>query len=54
VIYFEATYGPRAWHRLSPDIETIKMQGNHAEVVRDPANLARIANHLRTKAQAGR
>lgn len=53
VVYFEAAYGPVAWRRLSSDVRTIQLKGNHSEVVRDSANLATIASHLRTSPQAG-
>jgi oxalate---CoA ligase len=52
VIYFAAEYGSVAWRRISSDIETIKIEGNHAEGIRDPANLAKIAYHLRTRLQS--
>ena len=54
VIYFAAEYGSAAWRRMSSDIETIKIEGDHAGVVRDPASLAKIAYHLRTRLRASK
>ena len=48
VVYFASEYGAAAWRRISSDIVNIKLPGNHSEAVRDPANLATIANYLRT------
>jgi oxalate---CoA ligase len=52
VLYFEAAYGPGAWRRMGSGIETIKLDGDHSEVVRDSANLNKIALHLRTPLQS--
>jgi thioesterase domain-containing protein len=52
VIFFAADYGSRGWRRLCSHIETITMDGNHAQVVRDPTNLASIAQHLKLQLQA--
>ena len=54
VIYFAADYGSSAWRRMCPNIKTIKIDGDHAEVVLDPANLAKIAYHLQNRLQAGK
>lgn len=54
VLYFTAEYGSAGWRQVSSDIETIELVGDHSEVVRDPANLAKIASHLRTRLQAGK
>ena len=54
VIYFAAEYGSVAWRRMSSDIETIKIEADHAGVVRDPASLAKIAYHLRTRLQVSK
>jgi hypothetical protein len=51
VVYFGATFSPSAWRRLSAGIDAIKMKGNHAEVVRDPADLEVIAGCLRSVLQ---
>jgi acyl-CoA synthetase (AMP-forming)/AMP-acid ligase II/acyl carrier protein len=55
VLYFAAAYGSVAWRRLSSRFEMIKIGDDraemgrdpHAEVVRDPANIAMIAYHLK-------
>lgn len=52
VIYFAAEYCSVAWRRMCSDIETIKIEGNHAEAVRDPGNLAKISGHLRNRHKA--
>ena len=49
VIYFAAEYSSTAWRRISPDIETQKIAGNHAEAVRDPDNLTKISEHLQRR-----
>jgi len=52
VIYFAAEYDSAAWRRLGANLETIKIKGDHAAAVRDPANLATIADHMRARLQA--
>jgi len=47
VVFFEADYGPASWRRMSTKIETVALEGNHAEAVRAAENLTRIARHLR-------
>ncbi len=42
VIYYAAEFSPAAWRRISSDIETVQIPGDHGAVVRDPANLAKI------------
>ena len=54
VVYFQAIYGPAAWRRLSPNIQTVKMQGDHAGVVRDDDDLKTIARHLKASSGAAR
>jgi acyl-CoA synthetase (AMP-forming)/AMP-acid ligase II/thioesterase domain-containing protein/acyl carrier protein len=49
VVYFSAQYNSSAWRRLCSRFEAIQIGGGHAEVVRDPAKLAMIADHLKTK-----
>lgn len=49
VIYFAAEYGSVAWRRICSVFDVIKIGGDHAEVVRDPTRLARIAYHLRAR-----
>jgi acyl-CoA synthetase (AMP-forming)/AMP-acid ligase II/thioesterase domain-containing protein/acyl carrier protein len=46
VIYFAAEYGARAWRRLCSDLSVIEMDADHFNVVRDPANLGKIAEYL--------
>ncbi len=47
VVYFSAEYGSAAWGRVSSSIKTVKIEADHAGVVREPDNLAVIARHLR-------
>jgi thioesterase domain-containing protein len=49
VQFFEAAYGSRALRHVSKDIRTVRVGGDHAEVVRDPSNLAMIADHLKAE-----
>jgi thioesterase domain-containing protein len=49
VVYFAAEYGSVAWGRISSGFEIIKIGGDHAEVVRDLANLGKIADRLRVR-----
>ncbi len=39
-IYFESEYGAEPWRRLSPDLEVIKLSGDHGAVVYDPTEIA--------------
>lgn len=43
-IYFEAEYRAEAWRRITPDLETIRLTGDHGSVVYDPSEMAQ---HLR-------
>jgi oxalate---CoA ligase len=45
VLYFSAEHTGMAWRRISPDIKTIELAGDHAAIVTDPTEVAR---HLRT------
>lgn len=49
VLYFAADYGASAWRRITPDIVTVELSGDHFDAVRAPANLARIAEALKTR-----
>jgi acyl-CoA synthetase (AMP-forming)/AMP-acid ligase II/thioesterase domain-containing protein/acyl carrier protein len=40
VIHFSVEFDPKAWRRISPELEIIKLTGDHYGVVADPANLA--------------
>ena len=49
VIYFAAEYDSVAWNRISSGLETIKIGGDHAEVVRDPVRLGKISSYLKAR-----
>jgi thioesterase domain-containing protein len=49
VVYFAAEYTSAAWRHVSSAIETVEIDGNHAEAVRDRGNLAKIAASLLTR-----
>jgi oxalate---CoA ligase len=49
VVYYSAEYGASPWRRISPDIASISLQGDHHDAVRNIANLAIIANDLRER-----
>lgn len=52
VVYYAAEYSAEPWRRISPDIVGIKLSGNHRDAVRDPANLATIAEDLKARLRA--
>jgi thioesterase domain-containing protein len=52
VIFYAAEYSAEPWRRISPDIVSIKLSGNHRDAVRDPANLAKIADDLKARLRA--
>jgi oxalate---CoA ligase len=39
-IYFESEYRAGSWARISPDLEVIKLTGDHGAVVHDPTEIA--------------
>lgn len=50
VIYFSAEYGSLAWKRLSSEnVTMIRIGKHHGEIIRNPANLAIIAHHLKAR-----
>jgi oxalate---CoA ligase len=52
VIFYAAEYSAEPWRRISPDIVSIRLSGNHRDAVRDPANLATIADDLKARLRA--
>jgi acyl-CoA synthetase (AMP-forming)/AMP-acid ligase II len=58
VLYFSAAFGSSAWQRICSSFEMIKIgfaddvRDPHAEVVRAPASIAKVAHHLRDRLQA--
>jgi acyl-CoA synthetase (AMP-forming)/AMP-acid ligase II/thioesterase domain-containing protein len=49
IVYYTAEYGPAAWQRISPNIATVQLSGNHGDAVREAANLALIAADLKAR-----
>jgi acyl-CoA synthetase (AMP-forming)/AMP-acid ligase II/thioesterase domain-containing protein len=49
VVYYAAEYGPAAWQRISPNVTTVRLSGNHGDAVREAANLALIANDMKAR-----
>ena len=49
VIYFSAEHRSFAWRKICSSFEIIEIGGTHRDVVRDPANLAKIANALKVR-----
>jgi hypothetical protein len=40
IVYFSAEYDATPWRRISPDLEVIKLHGNHLAMIIDPTDLA--------------
>ncbi len=49
VLYFAADYGPSAWRRITTDITTVELSGNHFDAIKDAENLARISDSLKAR-----
>jgi acyl-CoA synthetase (AMP-forming)/AMP-acid ligase II/thioesterase domain-containing protein/acyl carrier protein len=52
LIYFAADHSAAAWQRVSSNIVNIRLSGDHSDAVRDPANLATIADDAKRRFQA--
>jgi acyl-CoA synthetase (AMP-forming)/AMP-acid ligase II/thioesterase domain-containing protein/acyl carrier protein len=51
VLYFSVGYDAETWRRISPDLDVIKLPGDHLSVLIDPTDLA---VHLKARLQANK
>jgi 4-hydroxybenzoyl-CoA reductase gamma subunit len=46
VLFFSGAYSGQAWRRISPNLEVVKLSGNHSGIITDPAE---FADHLQAR-----